>query len=122
MTTQVSARRPFFDPTVVLLLTAAWSTVPYARQDNANDGFIFFTTDRDNPSGLGVCSNCEDIYVMCPDGHEPGPPYAWWRRRSGYGGLQQRRRRLVAQQEAGRVPEQSGESCSADSPDECRWQ
>ena len=56
---------------VVLLLTAAWSTVPYAHQDNANDGFIFFTSDRDYPSNLGVCNNCEDIYVMSPDGTNP---------------------------------------------------
>ena len=52
---------------VVLLLTAAWSTV----HGNANDGFILFTTDRDNPSDAGMCGNCEDIYVMSPDGTNP---------------------------------------------------
>ena len=58
---------------VVVLLVAAWSTVPFAGQENANDGFILFTTDRDNPSDLGMCNppQCEDIYVMAPDGTNP---------------------------------------------------
>jgi Tol biopolymer transport system component len=55
------------------LLSAAWLAVPQARQDGANDGFILFTTDRDNPSDLGMCNppQCEDIYVMAPDGTNP---------------------------------------------------
>ena len=35
---------------------------------SANVGFILFTTDRDNPSSLGMCPACEEIYVMLPDG------------------------------------------------------
>lgn len=37
---------------------------------SANVGFILFTTDRDNPSTLGMCPTCEEIYVMSPDGFE----------------------------------------------------
>ena len=52
-----------------------WSGLPspHARQDGANDGFILFTTDRDNPSPQGMCDppQCEDIYVMAPDGTNP---------------------------------------------------
>jgi TolB protein len=64
-------------------LSAAWLAAPHARQDGANDGFILFTTDRDNPSEQGICNppQCEDIYVMAPDGTNPvrltrggGPP------------------------------------------------
>jgi TolB protein len=36
-----------------------------ARNDNV--GYILFTSDRAHPSPLGMCSNCEDIYVMPPD-------------------------------------------------------
>ena len=52
------------------LLSAAWLAVPQAGQDGANDGFILFTTDRDNPSPMGICNppQCEDIYVMALDG------------------------------------------------------
>jgi Tol biopolymer transport system component len=55
------------------LLSAAWLAVPQAGQDGANDGFILFTTDRDNPSNQGMCTppQCEDIYVMAPDGTNP---------------------------------------------------
>ena len=55
------------------LLSVAWLAVPDARQDGANDGFILFTTDRDNPSDQGMCNppQCEDIYVMAPDGTNP---------------------------------------------------
>lgn len=55
------------------LLSAAWLAVPQAGQDGANDGFILFTTDRDNPSTQGMCNppQCEDIYVMAPDGTNP---------------------------------------------------
>lgn len=37
---------------------------------SANEGFILFTTDRDNPSPLGMCPACEEIYVMLPDGSD----------------------------------------------------
>ena len=55
------------------LLSVAWLAVPHARQDGANDGFILFTTDRDNPSKQGMCNppQCEDIYVMAPDDTNP---------------------------------------------------
>ena len=51
----------------------AWLAAPLAGQDGANDGFILFTTDRDNPSDEGMCDppQCEDIYVMAPDGTNP---------------------------------------------------
>lgn len=52
----------------LLVLSFAWFAAPEASQESANDGFVLFTTDRDNPSNLGICSNCEDIYVMAPDG------------------------------------------------------
>ena len=67
----------------IVLLTVGWFAVPHAGQENANDGFILFTTDRDNPSEQGMCNppQCEDIYVMAPDGTNPvrltrggGPP------------------------------------------------
>ena len=35
---------------------------------SSNVGFILFSTDRDNPSELGICPTCEEIYVMSPDG------------------------------------------------------
>jgi TolB protein len=53
-------------PFVVLPLL--WGAAPDASQDDANEGFILFTSDRANPSNAGVCSNCEDIYAMRPDG------------------------------------------------------
>ncbi len=34
-------------------LTVGWFAVPHAGQEDANDGFILFTTDRDNPSAGG---------------------------------------------------------------------
>jgi TolB protein len=57
----------------VALVSAAWLAVPQAGQDGANDGFILFTTDRDNPSRQGMCNppQCEDIYVMAADGSNP---------------------------------------------------
>ncbi len=33
----------------MVLLTVGWFAVPHAGQEDANDGFILFTTDRDNP-------------------------------------------------------------------------
>ena len=74
--------------TALTVLSVVWLAAPHASQETANDGFILFTTDRDNPSVLGMCPNCEDIYVMSPDGSNPtrlthggadavvgGPPY-----------------------------------------------
>src|SRR5690242_6253746 len=61
-----AVRSPFL--LVVLLVTVAWSIAPFAGQDNATTGFIYFTSDRAFPSELGMCDNCEDIYVMSPDG------------------------------------------------------
>ncbi|AMY07680.1 translocation protein TolB [Luteitalea pratensis] len=57
----------------VVLLTVGWLAVPHAGQEDANDGFILLTTDRDNPSNDGICNppQCEDIYVMAPDGSNP---------------------------------------------------
>ena len=58
--------------TAVFVVSAGWLAVPDARQEHAaNDEFILFTTDRDNPSEAGICSNCEDIYMMAPDGSHP---------------------------------------------------
>ena len=119
-TTGNGQRRLLFS--TLALLSVAWLAAPLAGQDGANDGFIFFTTDRDNPSNAGMCNNCEDIYVMSPDGTNPTRLTHGGGAGSRYGCLQQRWCRLVPQQEAGRVSEQPGESCSADLPDECRWQ
>jgi hypothetical protein len=57
----------------MVLLTVGWFAVPQAGPEDANDGFILFTTDRDNPSIRGMCDppQCEDIYVMAPDGTNP---------------------------------------------------
>jgi len=43
----------------------------HASQEGANEGFILFTSDRANPSAAGMCADCEDIYVMSPDGSTP---------------------------------------------------
>jgi TolB protein len=55
----------------LLVLSLVRFAAPQASQEDANDGFLLFTTDRDNPSNLGMCGNCEDIYVMSPDGTDP---------------------------------------------------
>jgi len=70
-TTGNEHRRLFFS--TLALLSVTWLAIPHAGQDGANDGFILFTTDRDNPSDLGMCNppKCEDIYVMAPDGTNP---------------------------------------------------
>jgi len=52
----------------LLTLTLGWFAVPYASQENANEGFILFTSDREYPSTRGICPNCEDIWIMSPDG------------------------------------------------------
>jgi TolB protein len=53
------------------LLSAELLPPPSAGGDDANEGFILFTSDRANPSPLGMCTDCEDIYVMSPDGSNP---------------------------------------------------
>ena len=56
-------------PALVLVILAVLSfAAAQASQDGANDGFILFTSDRANPSLLPICSDCEDIYAMSPDG------------------------------------------------------
>jgi TolB protein len=55
----------------MILLTVGWFAVPHAGQTGANEGFIFFTSDRAHPSNAGTCNNCEDVYVMSPDGTNP---------------------------------------------------
>lgn len=69
MTILRSARRLSLISAVVTL-AVMWFAAPHASQDDANDGFLVFTSDRANPSDLGMCSNCEDIYVMPPDGSD----------------------------------------------------
>jgi TolB protein len=67
MITTTSARGLSLFSTL-LVLSVVWFAAPQASQEDANDGFLLFTTDRDNPSNAGMCGNCEDIYVMSPDG------------------------------------------------------
>ena len=55
-------------PAMVLVLCVAWFPAPQANHQGANEGFIVFTSDRANPSNLGICGNCEDTYGMSPDG------------------------------------------------------
>jgi TolB protein len=65
---------------VSLLAAAAavscWLAAPLAGQEEPNDQFILFTSDRAFPNPAGVCANCEDIYVMPPVGELPGVPTA----------------------------------------------
>jgi TolB protein len=60
--------------TALVIGSIAWLAVPYASQEGAqegaNDGFLLFSTDRDNPSP-DDCPACEEIYMMSPDGSEP---------------------------------------------------
>ena len=51
---------------IVVLLSIALLASASAAQDNDNIGFILFTSDRANPSPRGICTNCEDVYVMPP--------------------------------------------------------
>lgn len=59
MTTIRSARGLSLFSTL-LVLSAVWFAAPQASQEDANDGFLLFTTDRDNPFPSGLCRNCED--------------------------------------------------------------
>jgi len=67
----ISSARPSVLFSTLVILSVGWFAAPHASQSGANDGFILFTTDRDNPSVLGMCPGCEEIYVMLPDGSEP---------------------------------------------------
>jgi TolB protein len=55
---------------IVLILSIVSLAAPQASPDSANEGFILFTSDRKNPNALN-CNDCEDIYVMSPDGSNP---------------------------------------------------
>ena len=52
----------------VVLLAVGLSAVPFANRQDADEEFILFTSDRANPSSAGQCGDCEDIYVMAPEG------------------------------------------------------
>jgi TolB protein len=47
------------------------NVAPSGSQEEANDEFLLFTSDRHRPSNAGICEDCEDIYVMSPDGTSP---------------------------------------------------
>jgi TolB protein len=38
------------------------------NESSAHEGFLLFTTDRDNPSTAGICAGCEEIYSSSTDG------------------------------------------------------
>ena len=69
MTTTLRERRTWLFSILVLLV--GWFAMPYASQDSANEGFILFSTDRDNPDMDKTCPSCEEIYVMPADGFGP---------------------------------------------------
>jgi hypothetical protein len=60
----------------LLILSIVSFAVPHASQDDASDEFILFVSDRAFPSSLGMCGDCEDIYVMPPAGELPAMPNA----------------------------------------------
>ena len=60
---------------VLLILSIVSFAVPHAQSD-ASDEFILFVSDRAFPSLLGMCIDCEDIYVMPPAGELPLEPSA----------------------------------------------
>lgn len=53
------------------ILSALWFAAPHASQGGANEGFILFTSEREDPSTAPICGDCEDIYVVSPDGSNP---------------------------------------------------
>jgi TolB protein len=53
-----------------------WLAPPLGSQEEPNDQFILFTSDREFPNAAGVCRSCEDIYVMPPVGDSPTVPNA----------------------------------------------
>jgi TolB protein len=64
---KISRRLLLLSPFVIVPLF--WGAAPGASQDNANEGFILFSTDRDSTDGDNPSS--EEIYVMLPDGTNP---------------------------------------------------
>ena len=65
-----TTRRAALSLTTLLIISVAGAGTPYASRGTQDDEFILFSTDRDNPSELGICSGCEEVYVMRPDGAE----------------------------------------------------
>jgi TolB protein len=61
---------------ILLILSIVSFAVPRASQGDASDEFILFVSDRAFPSPLGMCIDCEDIYVMPPAGELPLEPSA----------------------------------------------
>jgi len=61
---------------ILLILSIVSFAVPRASQGDASDEFILFVSDRAFPSPLGMCIDCEDIYVMPPAGELPLEPIA----------------------------------------------
>src|SRR5215203_4067995 len=56
---------------LVLLLFTASTLVTLRTSAEPDQGLIWFTTDRDDPSPAGMCAACEEIYVTSPDGSDP---------------------------------------------------
>ena len=71
---------------ILLGLFAISLAAPYASRESANEGFLLFTSDRANPSLDGICPDCEDIYVMAPDGSNPTAPDGLTPTRLTFGG------------------------------------
>ena len=82
-------------PAMVLVLCVAWFPAPQANNQGANEGSISSPRIGRTQADLGICSNCEDIYGMSPDGSHAKRLHTWWRGRRRSARLQQRRRRLV---------------------------
>src|SRR3954453_2330021 len=69
--TTTSRERRTWRYQILVLIVLGWFAMPYASQDNANEGFILFSTDRDNPDTHETCPACEEIYMMPADGVWP---------------------------------------------------
>lgn len=74
----MKTRITFFNATVIaasitllLLSTVMVVTIRTSAHRSQNQGLIWFTTDRDDPSPAGMCAACEEIYVTSPDGSDP---------------------------------------------------
>lgn len=74
--TSIRSTRHLWLVTAFVVLSVGWFAAPQASQDDANDQFLLFTSDRAFPNDAGICGSCEDIYVMRPDGELPGLPNA----------------------------------------------
>src|SRR3954469_20239224 len=73
MTITSRERRTWLLP-ILVLIVLGWFAMPYASQESANEGFILFSTDRDNPDTHETCPACEEIYMMPADaGGRPAP-------------------------------------------------